>query len=35
MRTDVEIRRDVESELEWDPSSVVKDGFVTLSGKVR
>jgi osmotically-inducible protein OsmY len=41
MRTDAEIRRDVESELQWDPSIddstigvVVRDGVVTLTGEV-
>lgn len=41
MRTDVEIRRDVESELQWDPSIddskvgvIVHDGIVTLTGEV-
>jgi osmotically-inducible protein OsmY len=41
MRTDLEIRRDVESELQWDPSIddtkvgvIVHDGIVTLTGEV-
>jgi osmotically-inducible protein OsmY len=41
MRTDAEIRRDVESELQWDPSIddstigvLVRDGVVTLTGEV-
>lgn len=41
MRTDTEIRRDVESELQWDPSIddstigvVVHNGVVTLTGEV-
>lgn len=41
MKTDAEIRRDVESELQWDPSIddkrvgvTVKDGVVTLTGDV-
>ncbi len=41
MKTDAEIRRDVESELQWDPSIddarigvIVRDGVVTLSGAV-
>lgn len=41
MKTDVEIRRDVESELQWDPSIddtkigvIVHDGIVTLTGEV-
>ncbi len=41
MKTDVEIRRDVESELQWDPSIdakkigvIVNDGVVTLTGEV-
>lgn len=41
MRTDVDIRRDVESELQWDPSIdestigvIVRDGVVTLTGEV-
>jgi len=41
MRTDAEIRRDVESELQWDPSIgdsqigvIVHDGVVTLTGEV-
>ncbi len=41
MKTDVEIRRDVESELQWDPSVddkkigvIVDDGVVTLTGEV-
>jgi osmotically-inducible protein OsmY len=42
MRTDIEIRRDVESELQWDPSIddkkigvIVNDGVVTLTGEVN
>ncbi len=42
MRTDTDIKRDVESELKWDPDIdasdigvAVKDGVVTLSGFVR
>ena len=42
MKTDADIRRDVEEELEWDPrfdardiGVAVKDGIVTLSGQVR
>ncbi len=42
MRTDSDIKRDVESELKWDPDIdatdigvAVKDGVVTLSGFVR
>src|SRR5580704_11341025 len=41
MRTDAEIRRDVESELQWDPSVddkkigvIVNNGVVTLTGEV-
>ena len=41
MKTDAEIRRDVESELQWDPSIddrkigvIVHDGIVTLTGEV-
>ena len=41
MKTDVEIRRDVESELQWDPSVdnkkigvIVSDGVLTLTGEV-
>lgn len=41
MRTDAEIRRDVESELQWDPSIddrkigvIVNNGVVTLTGEV-
>jgi len=41
MRTDAEIRRDVESELQWDPSIddkkigvIVNNGIVTLTGEV-
>jgi osmotically-inducible protein OsmY len=41
MKTDVEIRRDVESELQWDPSVddkkigvIAHDGVVTLTGEV-
>jgi osmotically-inducible protein OsmY len=41
MRTDTDIRRDVESELQWDPSvdekkigAIVNDGVVTLTGEV-
>jgi osmotically-inducible protein OsmY len=41
MKTDAEIRRDVESELQWDPSIddkkigvIVNDGVVTLTGEV-
>lgn len=41
MKTDAEIRRDVESELQWDPSVddrkigvIVHDGIVTLTGEV-
>jgi osmotically-inducible protein OsmY len=41
MRTDADIRRDVESELQWDPSIddstigvIVRDGVVTLTGEV-
>src|SRR5450631_3586061 len=41
MKTDIEIRRDVESELQWDPSVddkkigvIVNDGVVTLTGEV-
>ena len=41
MKTDSELRRDVERELEWDPSSdarniavAVKNGVVTLIGHV-
>jgi osmotically-inducible protein OsmY len=41
MRPDAEIRHDVESELQWDPSVddrrigvIVKDGIVTLTGEV-
>lgn len=41
MKTDTEIRRDVESELQWDPSIddrkigvIVNDGVVTLTGDV-
>ena len=42
MRTDSDIKRDVESELKWDPDIdasdigvAVKNGVVTLSGFVR
>jgi osmotically-inducible protein OsmY len=42
MKSDSELRRDVEEELEWDPSVdareigvAVKDGIVTLTGEVR
>jgi len=42
MRTDIEIRRDVESELQWEPSIddkkigvIVNDGVVTLTGEVK
>ena len=42
MKTDAEIKRDVEQELEWDPrfdardiGVAVKDGVVTISGQVR
>jgi osmotically-inducible protein OsmY len=42
MKTDIEIRRDIESELEWDPdiqsrdiAVTVKDAVVTLTGFVR
>jgi len=42
MKTDVEIRHDVESELQWDPSIddkkigvIVNDGVVTLTGEVN
>jgi len=41
MKTDAEIRRDVGSELQWDPSVddkkigvIVNDGVVTLTGEV-
>ena len=41
MKTDTEIRRDVQTELEWDPSVddrkigvIVGDGVVTLTGEV-
>ena len=41
MKTDTEIRRDVETELQWDPSVddkkigvIVSDGIVTLTGEV-
>src|SRR5271169_1194212 len=41
MKTDAEIRRDVETELQWDPSVdgkkigvIVSDGVVTLTGEV-
>lgn len=41
MKTDAEIRRDVESEMQWDPSIddstigvIVRDGVVTLTGEV-
>ena len=41
MRSDLDIRRDVESELQWDPSVdnkrigvIVDDGVVTLTGEV-
>jgi osmotically-inducible protein OsmY len=42
MKSDVEIRRDVESELQWDPSIddkkigvIVTDGVVTLTGEIN
>jgi osmotically-inducible protein OsmY len=41
MKTDADIRRDVESELQWDPSVddktigvIVNNGVVTLTGEV-